>query len=128
MAVQTCKKTSSILTVISAGVDNPEQITPPVNINAISCGAYHSILLGVDGNIYSYGRNDRSQTGSAVSTYVDAPAVVSIGAWTASGSLSILISSGSSAHHTLAVASGTTLVAFGYNSAGQVGDGTSGNT
>ena len=94
----------------------------PVTITNVTCGAYHSILLGSNGISYSYGRNDYRQTGaSGANGIYDAYQTVDINS-VANGATSSAISAGPAGQHSLIATSGG-LVSFGRNNYGQVGNG-----
>ncbi|PKV10010.1 RCC1 domain-containing protein [Bifidobacterium asteroides] len=94
----------------------------------VSAGTYHSLAVGSDGNVYAWGHNGNGQlgigTGSGQSTpvrvktpdrktYPDLPADFTY----------LQVSAGWG--HSLAVGSDGNVYAWGYNSQGQLGDGTS---
>ena len=96
----------------------PVRISPPVSIAAISAGWYHSMALGTDGRVWTWGRNLNGQigNGSASSTNQLSPYQVSL----ARGATAIA----AGANHSLALLSDQSAVAWGQNSNGQLGNGT----
>jgi alpha-tubulin suppressor-like RCC1 family protein len=88
---------------------------------AIAAGGYHSLGLGADGALTAWGNNSYGQLGDGSQAYSYAPvAVVQNGALV--GRRVVAIAAGSS--HNLALCADGTLVAWGDNTAGQLGDGT----
>ncbi|WP_324611983.1 InlB B-repeat-containing protein [Bifidobacterium asteroides] len=95
----------------------------------VSAGTDHSLALGSDGNVYAWGSNGNGQLGDGTrtdkntpvrvktpdrSTYPDLPADFTY----------LQVSAG--AYHSLALGSDGNAYAWGYNSSGQLGDGTTG--
>ncbi|MBI0136581.1 InlB B-repeat-containing protein [Bifidobacterium sp. W8120] len=93
-----------------------------------SAGNQHSLALGSDGNVYAWGDNNYDQLGDGTtssrnapvrvktpdrSTYPDLPADFTY----------LQVSAGT--YHSLAVGSDGNVYAWGYNSSGRLGDGTS---
>ncbi|WP_229133402.1 RCC1 domain-containing protein [Bifidobacterium mizhiense] len=95
----------------------------------VSAGYYHSLALGSDGNVYAWGNNGNGQLGDGTTggyqsapvrvktpdrkTYPDLPADFTY----------LQVSAGDA--HSLAIGSDGNVYAWGYNSNGQLGDGTS---
>jgi alpha-tubulin suppressor-like RCC1 family protein len=89
---------------------------------ALSAGSDHSLALCADGGVVAWGLNSSRQLGTgsvfssiAVPTDVDATGALA-------GKQVVAVSAGSS--HSLALCSDGTLVAWGLNTAGQLGNGT----
>ncbi|MBS0659772.1 MAG: hypothetical protein JSR82_16145 [Verrucomicrobia bacterium] len=88
---------------------------------AIANGDSHSIALCSDGTLVGWGRNDAGQLGDNSSTHRSTPVgVANTGAL--AGKTVVAIAAGYD--HTLALCSDGTLVAWGFNGNGQLGDGT----
>ncbi len=96
------------------------QVTNLTGITAIAAGISHSLALKSDGTVWSWGVNTNGQLGNNSTTQQLQPVQV----LTASGALSGVSAIGSGSSHSLAVKSDGTVVAWGYNSTGQVGDNT----
>ncbi len=90
-------------------------------IAAIAAGASHTLVLCSDGSVAGWGRNHAGQLGD--STMIDrlGPALVNIAGQLAGKTVVALAAGGA---HSLALCSDDTLVAWGDNSSGQLGDGT----
>lgn len=89
---------------------------------AIAAGEAHSLALSADGRVYTWGRNHRGQLGNEMSgAGTDSPAPVGIPLTGAlSGRVVTAIAAGQ--HHCLALCSDGTLVAWGANTFGQLGN------
>jgi alpha-tubulin suppressor-like RCC1 family protein len=88
---------------------------------ALSAGYLHSLALRSDGRVMSWGYNVHGQLGNGSTTDSPVPIeVVNSGALT--GKQVIALSAGP--FHNLALCSDGTVVAWGYNNHGQLGDGT----
>ncbi|MEI7912513.1 MAG: cadherin-like beta sandwich domain-containing protein, partial [Verrucomicrobiota bacterium] len=85
----------------------------------ISAGSYHSLALCSDGSVAAWGVNSYAQLGDNTTTSRKVPVLVS-GMGVLMGKRVVAISAGFS--HTLALCSDGTLVAWGYNSYGQLGN------
>jgi alpha-tubulin suppressor-like RCC1 family protein len=96
----------------------PVRVSLPVSITAISAGWYHSMALGTDGRVWTWGRNLNGQigNGSASSSNQLSPYQVSL----ARGATAIA----AGANHSLALLSNQSAVAWGQNTNGQLGNGT----
>jgi alpha-tubulin suppressor-like RCC1 family protein len=96
----------------------PVRINLPINIRAVSAGWYHSMALGTNGHVWTWGRNLNGQigSGSASSSNQLTPYRVNL----ALGATAIA----TGANHSLALLSNQSVVAWGQNSNGQIGNGT----
>ncbi|WP_395833744.1 MopE-related protein [Archangium violaceum] len=96
----------------------PVRLSLPVSITAISAGWHHSMALGTDGRVWTWGRNASGQigNGSASLTNQLSPYQVSL----ARGATAIA----AGANHALVLLSDKSVVAWGQNTHGQLGNGT----
>lgn len=92
-----------------------------LNITAIAAGAYHSMALMSDGALYAWGYNDGGTLGDGTTTgRKTATAVVRPPAWN-----DLTISAIAAGYfHSMALLSNGALFAWGQNTDGQLGDGT----
>jgi alpha-tubulin suppressor-like RCC1 family protein len=87
---------------------------------AVAAGAFHSVALCSDGTIATWGANTYGQLGNGTSYASGVPVAVTTGG-ALSGKKVAAIAAGQ--HHCLALCSDGTLVAWGRNSSGQLGNG-----
>jgi alpha-tubulin suppressor-like RCC1 family protein len=92
------------------------------DVRAIVIGAY-SVALKLDGSVFTWGTNSFGSLGLGVSGSPD-DAISTPGQVIAPGSGIIAIAGGASGSHVLALKSDGTVLAWGANSAGQIGDDT----
>jgi alpha-tubulin suppressor-like RCC1 family protein len=99
--------------------DTPEEISLPggVTATAVSAGNQFSLALGSDGNIYAWGDNISGQLGDGTTTSRDTPEEISL----PGGVSATAVSAGD--EFSLAVGSDGSVYAWGNNSDGQLGDG-----
>jgi alpha-tubulin suppressor-like RCC1 family protein len=91
---------------------------------AVSAGSFHSLALCADGTLVAWGRNDLGQLGDNSTTSSSVPvAITNSGAL--SGKTVVAVSAGY--YHNLALCSDGTMVAWGQNTYGQLGDGSKTN-
>ena len=91
---------------------------------AASAGSFHSLALCADGTLAAWGRNDLGQLGDNSTTSSSVPvAITNSGAL--SGKMVVAISAGY--YHNLVLCSDGTMVAWGQNTYGQLGDGSKTN-
>ena len=89
----------------------------------VSAGELYSLALGSDGNVYAWGYNSNGQLGNGTtSSYRNTPAKVGKPAGAPADFTYLQVSAGY--WHSLAVGSDGNAYAWGYNSLGQLGDGT----
>ena len=86
----------------------------------IFAGRDHNLALGSGGQIWAWGRNQSGQLGDGTKTSRRSPVRVTTGA---NVFLSNVVAIGAGADHSLALTSGGDVYAWGANSWGQVGDG-----
>ena len=113
------------------GNNNAGQLTPSkgsmpadgTKFTQISAGSYHSLALGTDGNVYSWGYNDKGQLGRTPtsSTPANTPSKVNLPAGVSR--FTQVIAGGD---HSLALGSDGNLYSWGDNTNGQLGRVTSG--
>ncbi len=96
----------------------PQQVTGLSGMVTLSGGGTHSVAIKVDGTVWSWGRNNKGQLCDASTT--DRLAPVQVRGYVQGGQVAQVASSG---QHSLALSDGT-VWAWGYNSNGQLGDGT----
>jgi alpha-tubulin suppressor-like RCC1 family protein len=93
---------------------------------AVSAGGYHNMALCSDGTLVTWGENNYGQLGNNSTTNSSVPVAVS-GAGTAlAGRTVIAVYAGH--YHSLALCSDGTLAAWGYNTYGQLGNGSTTNS
>ena len=90
---------------------------------AVAAGANHSVALCSDGQVAAWGENLSGQLGDGTLVNRNAPVLVTGGAM--AGKSVVAIAAGHS--HTLALCSDGTLLAWGANASGQLGDSTTTN-
>ena len=90
-------------------------------IGAVAAGAAHSLALLTDGSVVAWGQNTSGQLGNGANTQSNVPVAVSIaGALTGKSVVSVVVGG----NHNLAQCTDHTLVAWGLNSNGQLGNST----
>ncbi len=94
-------------------------------IVAIAAGAAHTLAACSDGIVAAWGRNAPGQLGDGTTTDRSLPVLVST-AYLLSGRTVVAMAAG--ANHTLAVCSDDTLVAWGENTSGQLGNNSNDNS
>ncbi len=87
-------------------------------ITTVAAGAYHSLAVTSADTMLAWGYNIFGQLGDGTTTDRDTPVAVDLPA----GTTITTVSGG--ARHTLAVTSADTMLAWGHNNFGQLGDGT----
>ncbi len=98
----------------------PEPVALPsgVTVTAVAAGKVHSLAIGSDGNVYSWGYNGFGQLGDGTTFDSSTPLAITL----ASGVTATAIAAGS--YHSLAIGSNGTVYTWGSNSSGQLGNGT----
>ena len=91
-------------------------------IATVAAGGAHSLALCTDGTLAAWGWNTQGQVGDNSTTGRTLPTAVTITGTALAGKTAIALAAGS--HHSLALCSDGTITAWGYNSSGQLGDGT----
>lgn len=92
---------------------------------AIAAGAYHNLALCSDGALVAWGQNNAGQVGDSSTTNRSTPVLVTTAGTPLAGRTVVGIAAGGS--HCLALCSDGTLVAWGSNANGQIGDNTTTN-
>jgi alpha-tubulin suppressor-like RCC1 family protein len=89
---------------------------------SVACGYQHSVALSTSGVVYTWGRNDYCQIGDNTFTSRSSPVQVTIFLTD-----SFIVSIAAGQHHVITMANDGQIFTWGYNSNGQVGDGTQTN-
>ena len=89
-----------------------------VTATAIAAGSYHSLAIGSNGTVYTWGSNSSGQLGNGTTNESDSPAAITL----ASGVTATAIAGGGA--YSLAIGSNGKVYAWGFNSDGQLGNGT----
>ncbi len=92
------------------------------SVIAIAAGQYHSLALCTDGNIAAWGTNNGGQLGDGTTNQRNAPVLVDRTGLLSTKSVSRISAGGFG--HCLALCTDGSIAAWGYNWAGQLGDGT----
>gem|GEM_PF-2365762 len=101
-------------------------VTETRKMVAISAGSYHSVALDSDGHVYAWGDNSNGELGNDPTTESSTPVAVTMDGGSAlSDKRVVAISAGNL--FTLALCRDGTLVAWGFNNNGQLGNGTMAN-
>ena len=96
------------------------------NVTAVAGGGFHSLALTGTGNVYAWGYNPNGELGNGTTTDSSTPVqVLGVGQ---SGHLSNITSMVGGCYHSLALASSGNVYAWGYNTYGQLGNGTTSNS
>jgi alpha-tubulin suppressor-like RCC1 family protein len=105
----------------------------PANpIVAIVGGGYHALALTKDGSLYAWGKNNAGQLGTGDMAARPAPARVMAGAYTGSPYLggnpaNRIVAIGAGYEHSVVLLEDGTVMMWGNNAEGNLGDGTTGN-
>ena len=89
-------------------------------VAAVSAGASHSLALCTDGTVVSWGLNANGQLGNNSTTQSTVPVAVTTSSGALAGKTVVSISAGAS--HSLALCSDGTVVSWGLNTNGQLGN------
>ena len=104
-------------------------LTPPairgIKFSQITSGATHSLALGSDENLYAWGDNSSGQLGDSTNTLRQIPVKINKPANTSAQFTFTTIAAGD--HSSFAIGSDGNLYAWGNNTRGQLGDGTTTN-
>ena len=101
----------------------PTQVPLPAGVNAVAgtTGNGHSVAIGSDNHLYTWGFNADGELGNGTTTNTTSPGAVNL----PGGVTATAVSAGQ--FHNLAIGSDGFPYAWGYNGFGQVGDGTTTN-
>ncbi len=110
---------SSIPVLVDAGSDSA---LSGKTVTAISAGGYHSLALCSDGTVAAWGANFEGQLGNNTQTDSSIPVAVSTTGTALAGEIVTAIGAGN--EHSIALCSDGTLVAWGANFYGQLGNNT----
>ncbi len=105
-------------------VSKPANTPPDFTYVQVSAGWDHSLAVGSDGNAYAWGYNTYGRLGDGTETDRHTPIKVSKPANTPPDFIYVQVSAG--AYHSLALGSDGNAYAWGNNSHGQLGNGTTG--
>ena len=91
---------------------------------AVATGVYHSMALCSDGTVATWGYNSNGQLGNNTTTesHIPVPVNTTSGVSALNGKTVVAVAAGS--YHSLALCSDGTVVAWGYNGHGELGDNT----
>ena len=92
----------------------------------VSCGTAHAVAVRTDGTLWAWGLNSSGQVGDSSTTQRNSP--VQVGTLAQLGVTKTWVNAVAGANHTVAVASDGTLWAWGNNSNGQTGQGSTTTT
>ncbi|MBN8459854.1 MAG: cadherin-like beta sandwich domain-containing protein [Verrucomicrobia bacterium] len=105
----------SVTTRRTPVVVNPTGALAGKQVVAVAAGAYHSFALCGDGSIAAWGYNDEGELGNGATAGSLVPVSVAL-----SGRKAVALAAGT--YHTLALCADGTLLAWGYNHRGQLGN------
>ena len=88
-----------------------------VNPTAVAAGLYHSLAIGSNGKLYSWGNNANGELGNGTETNEKDPVIVSMPAGVSATSIA------AGADHSLAIGSDGNLYSWGYNGLNELGNG-----
>ncbi len=100
----------------------PVQIGTATNWSSVSAGGSHCLALRADGTMWAWGANGSGQVGNSIITTQTTP--VQIGTLAQLGVTKTWASVTAGNNHSVAIASDGTIWAWGSNSSGQIGQGT----
>jgi alpha-tubulin suppressor-like RCC1 family protein len=100
----------------------PVQVRGLTDVVAISAARWHSLAVKADGTVWAWGYNLRGQLGNF--SVFDSNLPVQVQSSDGSGHLSGCVAVAAGGYHSVALKSDGTVVAWGDNSNGQLGDGT----
>ena len=104
-----------------AAVDTAGSVIAGKNVVAIASGAYHNLVLCSDGTLAAWGLNSNGQLGNNSTTDSMSPVAVDTSGALSGKTVVGIIAGG---NHSQALCSDGTLVSWGGNEDGQLGDGT----
>ncbi|WP_395738878.1 RCC1 domain-containing protein [Prosthecobacter sp.] len=92
------------------------------SVVAITTGFYHNLALCADGTLATWGINGDGQLGNNGTANSSVPVAVTTTGTPLAGKSVVSVAAG--AHHNLALCSDGTIISWGYNGSGQLGNGT----
>ncbi len=95
----------------------PIEVTALTHVVAVAAGTYHSVALTADGGVWTWGYNGYGQLGDGTTTLRSAPVRITA----LDGVPIVAVAAGE--FHTLALTAGGEVYAWGRNSDGEIGDG-----
>ncbi len=98
----------------------PAQVAGLIGVIAVAAGDGHSVALKADGTVWAWGRNDNGQLGDGSTVNRSAPVRVVLADGNALTGVKALAAGGD---HTIVMRANGTLMAWGDNQYGQLGDG-----
>jgi alpha-tubulin suppressor-like RCC1 family protein len=93
-----------------------------MTVVAIAAGTYHSLALCSDGSVVAWGDNSYGQLGSNTTTDSLVPVAVNTAAGVSALAGKTVVAIAAGAYHSLALCSDGSVVAWGFNSDGELGD------
>ena len=90
-------------------------------VTAIAAAQGHTVALTSDGKVFAWGRNDMGQLGDDTTANSTTPVAVNMSGALLGKTVTAIAAGG---FHTVALTSDGKVFAWGYNNAGQLGDGT----
>ncbi|EFP92895.2 uncharacterized protein PGTG_18813 [Puccinia graminis f. sp. tritici CRL 75-36-700-3] len=106
----------------SIAINEPQMIENLPALSTIDCGLFHSVALGRDGELYTFGHNRKGQCGVGSSSTIDTttPILVDIGGNGEAGEIIDVIDARCGSEHTVVLTSSGVWLA-GSNALGQLG-------
>ncbi len=95
-------------------------------VSLISAGQYHNLAICSDGTVAGWGNGANGQLGNNVQLYFPTPVATTTAGTPLAGKTVIAEAAGQ--YHSLALCSDGTLTAWGYNTSGQLGNGSTSNS
>ena len=92
------------------------------NVVAVAAGSYHTVALRADGTVWAWGYNSQGQLGDGATNNSSQPVQVMT---STNAALSNVVAVAAGSSHTVALRADGTVWAWGNNSSGQFGNGTS---
>lgn len=101
----------------------PKNVRPANSIKEhLACGSQHTVALRIDGQVWTWGNNTSGQLGDNSGNQSNVP--VQVKGLSNTGFLTNAIAVAAGAEHSLAILCDGSIVAWGSNSSGQLGNGT----